>query len=260
MQQLARLSTGCDVYYTDEGSGPPVMLAHGFLLDSKSFDAQLPALIPHYRTITWDARGHGHTAYDGRPFTQWDNVEDLIALMDHLGIAQAVVGGHSQGGYIALCAALRFPERVSGLILIGTTPAGQDPNSSRQVEEFGELWERVGPSDDLCEMFARMMFGTRDASSWIAKWQKQSPTDYANSFRAVQRRDDISNRLGEIRVPTLIIHGTDDMGISLDEARGLAANIPNARPVQAIHGAPHASCCTHPDAVNTAILDFLVEL
>jgi pimeloyl-ACP methyl ester carboxylesterase len=236
------------------------MLAHGFMLDAQSFDAQLPALIPRYRTITSDARGHGRTSYDGLPFTEWDNVEDLIALMDHLGIAQAVVAGHSQGGYVALCAALRFPERVSGLILMGATAAGQDPDSSRQVEEFGELWGRIGPSDDLCEMFARMMFGASDASSWIAKWQKQSPADYANSFRAVQRRDDISDRLGEICVPALIIHGTDDMGISLDEARALAASIPNALPVKVIQGAPHASCCTHPDAVNALILDFLGEL
>src|SRR5690348_2127661 len=102
---------------TPAGEGPAVVLSHGLLLDQSMFDAQVAALAPEYRVITWDQRGHGGTPAPG-PFSYWDSARDVLALLDHLGIGRAVLGGMSQGGLLSLRAAMLAPERVRGLILI----------------------------------------------------------------------------------------------------------------------------------------------
>ena len=88
------------------GDGPVVLLSHGFLMDRTMFDDQVAALRHEYRVITWDERGFGQTVYDERPFTYWDSARDCLARMEYLEIERAVLGGMSQGGFIALRAAL----------------------------------------------------------------------------------------------------------------------------------------------------------
>jgi len=91
---------GITVSYTDSGGdGPAVVLSHGYLMDSSMFDPQVAALAPEYRVITWDERGFGGTTATG-PFSYWDSASDVIGLLDHLGIEQAVLGGMSQGGFL----------------------------------------------------------------------------------------------------------------------------------------------------------------
>ena len=120
---------GQRIFFEDTGGdGPPVILAHGFLMDHEMFVHQVAALRDDYRVITWDERGFGQTEYGGEPFTYWDSANDCLALLDHLGIERAVVGGMSQGGFLSLRVALTAPERVRALILLDTQ-AG--------VEHFG---------------------------------------------------------------------------------------------------------------------------
>ena len=105
---------GARIAYDDTGDGPPVVLAHGFLMDRSMFAPEVAALAPTHRVITWDERGFGDTDYDGEPFTYWDSAADCLGLMDELGIDRGVVGGMSQGGFIGLRVALLAPERVRG--------------------------------------------------------------------------------------------------------------------------------------------------
>src|SRR5262245_60018150 len=94
---------GQEIYFEDSGgNGPPVVLAHGFLMDHEMFAPQVAALAGDYRVITWDERGFGATVYDGAPFTYWDSAADCLGLLDHLGIGRAVIGGMSQGGFVSL--------------------------------------------------------------------------------------------------------------------------------------------------------------
>ena len=93
---------GQRIAYDDTGGErPPVILAHGFLMDREMFAPQVQALEPEFRVITWDERGFGETEFDGAPFTYWDSAADCLALLDHLGIDRAIVGGMSQGGFLS---------------------------------------------------------------------------------------------------------------------------------------------------------------
>src|SRR5262245_17100154 len=108
---------GQRIYYQDTGGdGQVIVLAHGFLMDRSMFAPQIEAFGDQYRLVTWDQRGFGQTEFDSLPFTYWDSADDCLALLDHLQVEQAVVGGMSQGGFIALRAALKAPERVRALI------------------------------------------------------------------------------------------------------------------------------------------------
>src|SRR5438105_4534816 len=102
------------------GDGPAVVFSHGFLMDREMFAAQIQALAPEFRVITWDQRGHGETEFDGQPFTYWDSARDCLGLLDHLGIETAVLGGMSQGGFLSMRAALLQSARVRALVLIDT--------------------------------------------------------------------------------------------------------------------------------------------
>src|SRR5438270_7911501 len=109
------------------GSGPPVVLAHGFLMDREMFAPQVEALSPEFRVITWDERGFGETEFDGQPFTYWDSAKDCLGLLDHCKLDRAVIGGMSQGGFLSLRAALLAPDCVRALVLIDTQSGSAAP-------------------------------------------------------------------------------------------------------------------------------------
>ena len=130
---------GVQISYAESGSGPAVVLSHGYLMDQSMFDAQVVALAPEYRVITWDQRGHGGTPAPG-PFTYWDSARDVLALLDHLGIERAVLGGMSQGGFLSQRAAILAPDRVSGLILIDSQAGTEQDESRPAYEQLHQTW------------------------------------------------------------------------------------------------------------------------
>src|SRR5271154_2264001 len=121
---------GQRIHFTDTGSSPQTLnhrtaavFSHGALLDSSIWRGQLEALAPTHRGVAWDARLHGATVDDGKDHTAWDSARDLLGLLDSLDVDRAVLVGHSQGGFVALRAALLDPARVSGLVLLDTMAA-----------------------------------------------------------------------------------------------------------------------------------------
>src|SRR5437588_2545405 len=165
---------GQRIRYDDTGGdGPPVILAHGFLMDRTMFEPQVGALSGEFRVITWDERGFGETEFDGKPFTYWDSARDCLALLEHLGIERAVVGGMSQGGFVSLRATLLAPERVRALVLIDTQSGPEDPERLPQYRQMQESWLQAGPVDDLANAIAGLIIGDPVLSEpWIEKWRK----------------------------------------------------------------------------------------
>ena len=249
------------IYFEDTGGeGPAVVLAHGFLMDHEMFAPQVAALRDHYRVITWDERGFGLTEFDGQPFTYWDSASDCIGLMDHLGLATAVVGGMSQGGFLSLRAALSAPDRVRALILLDTSAALDSPETLAGNQGMVEMWLSVGPVDDLANAVATVIIDDADENpKWIAKWKAIPKDALAEPARCLLTRDDVSTRLGEITCPALVVHGTEDNAITMAHAEEMAAALVGCGGVVKVSGA-HAVNLTNPEPVNAAILDFLAGL
>jgi len=254
---------GQRIHYEDSGgAGLALVLSHGFLQDSSMFDAQLRRLRARHRVITWDQRGHGSTVSTGEAFTYWDSADDLAALLDHLGVNRAVVGGMSQGGFISLRFALRYPDRTAGLVLIDTQSGQEDADKIQQYDVMHDVWTGSGASDQLLDMVAAIIVGNKrpESAEWIAKWRNLDPARLTYIYRALMDRDDVTDRLAEIRAPALVIHGTDDVAIDISVAEKLCANLSACRGLVRVEGAGHSSNVTHPEPVNKAIEEFLASL
>ncbi len=250
---------GARIFFEDSGGdGPPILWSHGFLMDHMMFDPQVRDL-PGYRHIRWDERGFGRTESD-QPFSYWDSADDAVALLDHLGIDQAVFAGMSQGGFLSLRAALAHPDRVRALILIDTQSGTEDPEN---MESYRGMVEAVAHGDDetrsgVFDIVAGLIIGDPAVEPvWKAKWMADEPSRILHPGAALLERDDITARLGEITCPALIVHGTADTAIPIDKAELLRAELPDCRDLVPIDGAAHAANLTHPDEVNPHIQRFL---
>jgi len=232
---------GQHLYYEDGGgSGPAVIFSHGFLMDHEMFAPQVEALSDEFRCITWDERGFGSTPATA-PFTYYDSAADCLALLDHLGIDQAVLAGMSQGGFIGLRAALTAPDRVKALVLIDTQAGTED----EAVAPAYEAMHDAGPGID--------------PAPWLAKWNAVPRENLTFPFRCLMSRDDVSDRVGAISCPAIIFHGDEDQAIPLSKAEALCEALPNCEGVVVVKGAPHASNLSHPEQVNGPLREFLAK-
>jgi 3-oxoadipate enol-lactonase len=254
---------GISIAYSDSGGGgPTVVLSHGYLMDSSMFDPQVAALVPEYRVITWDERGFGGTRATG-PFSYWDSANDVISLLDHLGIKQAVLGGMSQGGFISLRAALLAPQRVRALVLIDSQAGLESPEAAPGYEQMEQIWMEQGPAP-VQDVVAAIILGPPDGpvgyAPWFAKWAAADRDELRLAFRCLMDRDDITGRLGEISCPALILHGTADAAIPMERAEAVQAGLAGPVALVQVEGGSHAANLSHPDQVNVALLEFLGSL
>jgi pimeloyl-ACP methyl ester carboxylesterase len=251
---------GQKLYYEDTGgSGPPVIFSHGLFMDHEMFAPQVAALKGKYRCITWDERGHAGTAGDTlAPFSYYDSADDLAALLAHLGIGKAVLAGMSQGGFLSLRCALTHPEIVRALVLIDTQAGVEDAERLEGHMQLVGGWAANGLSDEVAGIVETIILGNgwSGAEAWKAKWRQIKPVNLLGCMQTLASRDDITGKLGQIKVPTLVVHGDADVAIELPLAEKLAAGIAGAELV-VVPGAGHAANLTHPETVNPAIEKFL---
>ena len=253
---------GQRLYYEDSGGdGPPVLLSHGFLMDHEMFAPQVTDLADTYRVITWDQRGFGRTETDGAPFSYWDSARDLFGLLDHLGVERAVLGGMSQGGYVALRAALLHPDRVRALVLIDTQAPPEAPDKIAEYRTMLDTWAEHGYLEELASAVAGMILSEPDLEPvWREKWRRWDAARLRAAGGALLDRDDVTDRLPELPMPVLLVHGTADVAIPVGRAHEICAAVEDCRGVVEVAGAAHAPNLTHPEVVNPALRRFLEDL
>jgi pimeloyl-ACP methyl ester carboxylesterase len=252
---------GQAIAYDDTGGdGPALIFSHGFLMDRTMFDAQVEVLSDTYRCVSWDERGFGDTPVNG-PFTYWDSADDVVALMDHLGIDKAILVGMSQGGYLSLRAALAHPDRVRGVVLVGSGVWMDDPETLAGYEGMLAHWRSDAPLGEVGSMVAGLILSDPTLmETWIAIWESRDGSTIQHPGDCLLGRDDITGRVDEITCPVLIVHGTDDLAIPIATAEQLCNELPDCRGMVVVQGAPHAANMTHPEIVNPAIADFAASL
>jgi 3-oxoadipate enol-lactonase len=244
---------GLEIAYVDTGGiRPAVVFSHGFGMDHSMFEPQIDDLRDDYRLLAWDQRGWGQTRATG-PFTLWDSAADLLALLESTGIERAVLCGMSQGGSVSLRAALLAPDRVLGLILIGTQ-AG--PENRIGPDQLIAKWRSSG-AGSIQHSLAANLLGPGDWPRWYAKWMEMDVEQLDWAYRSMIERDDLTGRLPDITCPALVVHGTDDTAVPIENADMLRSGLGGITTFAPIVGGPHASNITHPVEVNEAIRQFL---
>lgn len=250
---------GQTLFYEDTGgSGPVVVFSHGLLMDRTMFAPQVAALSKKYRVITWDERGHCNTGDASAAFSYYDSAADLVGLLQELSIPRAVFAGMSQGGYLSLRAAIRYPQMVAGLILIDTQALPENPVTLPHYTQLINGWVSNGLDDQTAAILEHIILGDGfvDAPAWKAKWKKVSPANLLQIFNTLVTRDDVTESLAQIKVPALVIHGDADNAIPLAHAEEMTKRLPQAT-LKVIPGAGHAANLTHAALVTPLIEAFL---
>lgn len=261
------MTNGMEMYYQREGSGEPLLLVHGLLFSAESWRDQVDALATNYDCIAVDLRGQhrSQATEDPGEYDLWNQAEDVHGLITALGLAPAHFVGLSMGGMIGMRLALSHPEDLRDLVLIDTSPRGEAPERVELYEAMRRVMERGGtesvlpalPTVFFCDDFIATS-GDR-IEAWFDSLRAGDPMGFVRASRAVDERDDITGRLNEIGLPTLVMHGTEDAAIPMDNARVMGDNIPGAR-FEVVEGAGHQSNMDHPDEVTALIRDFLASV
>ncbi|MFC4957621.1 alpha/beta fold hydrolase [Streptomyces mauvecolor] len=249
---------GQQLYFEDTGGdGPVVVFSHGNLMNRRMWQPQVRELGEEFRCVTWDARLHGRTKDDGDLYTYWDSADDLLGLLDHLGVEQATLVGHSQGGFLSLRAALRAPERVGSLVLIDTAAVAWPGEALAQMGGVSEGFRAGGP-DAVAPVLLDLLLGRPDVhEEWLREWRAQPRERLADAVAVLMGVDDISARLGEITQPALIVHGEADLPVPLPLGRMLRDRLPGAVGLTVVPDAGHTPSLTHPGEVNACVAAFL---
>jgi 3-oxoadipate enol-lactonase len=254
---------GIALDYSDEGQGVPLVLIHGFANDRTLWQPQVDALRARYRVIAPSLRGFGESSdTDGSPVSMDAYAQDVVGLLEHLGIDAAVVGGISLGGYVALAMAVSHPRRVRALVLANTR-AGADPPEWKAFREDMVSSVQARGAEAVVENYADKPFA-RDCPADIkervrAMIRRQRTPGLVSGTRGMAARPDRTAALASIRVPTLVIHGTDDQYIPSSEAQLMHRAIEGSRYVN-LERAGHLSNVDSAARFNAVLEAFLEDI
>jgi len=245
---------GIEIDYEVTGDGPVVLLGHGYGSTRHMWDDQHRALADRWRVISWDMRGHGQTDSpdDPRQYSAALIVADMRALLQHLGVQRAVIGGLSLGGYVSLAFALAHPEMTSALVICDSGPGYRNAEAraawNQRAHERAANLEAKG-----LDALARRSRETQQAVH-------RSAPGLAHAARGMlaQEGSQVIDGLGGIRVPTLVIVGDQDQPF-VAPSEYMAKKIPGAR-LEVIPGAGHSSNLDQPETFNRVLREFLLTL
>src|SRR6516165_5766206 len=267
-----RTSDGTEIYYTDWGSGQPVVFSHGWPLTGDAFEDQMFFLASRgYRCIAHDRRGHGRSSqpWNGNDLDTY--ADDLAQLIQQLDLRNAVHVGHSTGGgEVARYIGRHGTARVAKAVLIGAIPPLMLKTPANPgglpIEVFDQLRARVQADRsqfwrELSMQFygynrssAKISEGVRE-SFWLQGMMAGFPAAYfcIKAFSETDTTDDLK----KFDVPTLILHGDDDQIVPIGASAMLSSKIVKNATLKVYTGAPHGMCTTLKDRVNADLLEFI---
>jgi pimeloyl-ACP methyl ester carboxylesterase len=244
-----------------------ILLIHAFPLGAAMWEPQAKALPAGWRLIAPDVRGFGGSTID-EPDTdpQMDDYSnDALDLLRDLGIASAVVGGMSMGGYAAMALLRRQPAVAQAVVLADTRASADTPEGRANRRGMLALVDREGPSGVARDMMPRLLGKTTqginpEIEAFVRRLIKQqSPVAVRSAIHRMMHRPDSTPLLPGIKVPTLVITGEEDELIPVDESRAMAKAIPGATLV-IVPRAGHLANLEQPEAFNKALHEFLAKL
>ena len=255
---------GRDVGYDDVGTGMPVVFIHGFPHHRGLWAPQLDALARRARCIAPDLAGFGESTPVARASMD-AYADDVVALLDTLGIERAVFAGLSMGGYVAFALWRRHRARCHALVLADTRAGADDDAARGKRREMIALARAQGSAAVAATMLPGMVGkSTRERSPELvaqvdAMLRAAAPEAMVGALEAMMSRPDATPTLGGIDVPTLVVVGAEDVLTPPSAARAMADAIPDAR-LETIDGAGHVSNLERPAAFNYVLGEFLEQV
>lgn len=246
------LNNGLTLAYVRRGKGTPLMLVHGYPLDHTIWDEVVPLLADDFDLILPDLRGFGKSQIVETEYTLTDMAGDLAALLDHLGIQQTCLAGHSMGGYIALAFARAWPGRLRGLGLVASQALADTPERRQARYETAAAILRDGVGQVAEEMSHKLTPQAQLQARLRPLIAAQSPMGLAGALRAIAGREDSTPLLPSFRFPVVIVHGDADALVPLERAREVKAALPHAHLVEAA-GSGHMPMLEAPQVTAKAL-------
>lgn len=237
---------GVSTYYEVRGTGDPVVLLHGGMCTAETFDAQAGPLAERHRVYVPERRGHGRTPDVDGPITYDNMADDTIAFMEAVGLEPAHLVGWSDGALVGLLVAMRRPDLVRKLVLIG-----QYVNLDGAREEGKALMEAF-TAETFPPMFRELYAAVSPdgPDHFDVVFEKLAPLWRGDPGIAL---DDLAG----VSAPTLVVAGDDDV-VTVEHAAAIARALPEAQ-LAIVPGTSHALPMEKPELVNGLLLDFLAD-
>jgi 3-oxoadipate enol-lactonase len=257
-----RLAYGVDDFTDPWRTPPSVVLLHAAMSNLRRFHAWIPILARDFRVVRLDARGHGDstTPDPDQPITIDRLTRDVVELLDHLGLERVHVSGSSGGGYVAQWLAITHPQRVDRLALFSTTPGLAFANPAARVSTWPATVRARGVDGLIAEtLAARVDPGRVDPGfvRWMIAEAGRMDRDFTARFLGAMAELDLSDRVHEIKAPTLVVVAGAD---TVCGAAGTSAlrRIPDHRWV-VYEGLPHNITNGVPERCATELRGFLLD-
>ena len=247
------------------GSGPAVLFIHGYPLDRTLWRHQVEHL-SGYRRIAPDLRGMGRSDAPDLGYSMGTYADDLGALLDALGVDEAVLCGISMGGYIALECVRRWRRRICGLVLMDTRAEADSPEG-RKGRDAAAAAARDGGTAAVAEAMLPKLFAGETESAVGAPWKQVEAMvrgtevpGIVGALSAMRDRADSTPLLPSLgELPVLVVSGEHDRIIPAAQARALAESIPGAE-LQVIGGAGHLPPVERPAETTDIVREFLEDV
>lgn len=253
-----------DTAYTIEGAGPPVVLVHGMGLNRHMWNWQIPALIGKFLVIRYDLLGHGDSDKPLRHYELTDLSDQLLRLVDRLGLERFGLAGFSLGGMIVRAFAIAHPDRVAALVILNS-PHDRNEADRAAIGKRLQQARKHGPASTIDAAIERWF--TEDYArnrpeipDLVRRWMAANdPAVYPEIYRVLAEDEaDLVDSIADIRCPTLVLACEEDHGNSPDMARRMAARIPDAR-IAIVPRLKHMGLAEDPPAINALLVPFLEE-
>jgi pimeloyl-ACP methyl ester carboxylesterase len=256
---------GARIYYTVQGEGTPMMLIHGYPLNGGLFRDNVAALAANYQVIVPDLRGFGQSEAPSDQASIEIYAQDMIAVMDELGVQTAVIAGMSMGGMTAFEMYRQAPERFAGLVLIDTAHTAPMPGEAGLWTGTAQQAREMGVESLVNSLTPDMLTGvTRSSNAELVTYLggliKQASLEGAvGGANALAARPDSTSTLSTITVPTLIVVGKEDSLTPIEIAQQMNQAIGSSTLVT-VDGTSHAAVIEGAETVNQAILEWASTL